>query len=42
MAIINAPWQLDTELESLLPELETLLAQSSKVKNKVEWLKEKA
>lgn len=42
MAIINAPWQLDVELEALLPELKTHLAQSNQASYKVEWLKEKA
>lgn len=41
MAIINPPWQLDTQLQGLLPSLATLLAQDDKAGWKLEWLREK-
>lgn len=38
IAIINAPWQCDVEIESALKELMPLLAQSASATYKVEWL----
>lgn len=38
MAIINAPWQLDTQLESALKELTPVLAQSELASYRLEWL----
>lgn len=42
MAIVNPPWQLDTQLQELLPGLATLLAQDDEASWKLEWLREKA
>lgn len=40
MAIINPPWQLDVELETLLPELHLILADKQLINGyKVEWIK---
>lgn len=38
MAIINAPWQLDQQLASLLPRLHSSLAQEGQGQVRVEWL----
>ncbi|MCK5894293.1 MAG: 23S rRNA (adenine(2030)-N(6))-methyltransferase RlmJ [Endozoicomonadaceae bacterium] len=38
MAIINAPWQLDQQLASLLPHLHSSLAQAGQGQVRVEWL----
>lgn len=40
MLIVNAPWQLDTQLENMLPTLTNILAQDEKASWTVEWLKE--
>ncbi len=42
MAIINPPWQLDTQLQELLPPLTKILAQDDHADWRLEWLKEKA
>lgn len=39
MLIVNAPWQLDTQLESILPTLTNILAQDEQASWTVEWLK---
>lgn len=38
MAVINAPWQLDQELEQLMPWLVSLLGQDSAACQRVTWL----
>ena len=38
MLLLNAPWQLDTQLEALLPKLCQTLAQSEDANWRVEWL----
>ena len=38
MLILNAPWQLDGQLTTLLPRLCTLLAQSNEARWRLEWL----
>jgi 23S rRNA (adenine2030-N6)-methyltransferase len=38
LAIVNAPWQLDTQLKSILSQLSILLAQSPKASYRLEWL----
>jgi 23S rRNA (adenine2030-N6)-methyltransferase len=38
LAIVNAPWQLDTQLENTLAELSILLAQSPKAGYRLQWL----
>ena len=38
MLILNAPWQLDGQLTTLLPRLCTQLAQSDEARWRVEWL----
>jgi 23S rRNA (adenine2030-N6)-methyltransferase len=38
MLIINAPWQLDTQLDALLPRLSQQLAQSEEAQWRLEWL----
>lgn len=38
LAIINAPWQFDSEIDLALGELSPLLAQSDTASYKVEWL----
>ena len=38
MAIINAPWQLERELEQLMPWLVSLLGQESAARQRVTWL----
>lgn len=38
LAIVNAPWQLDTQLKSILSQLSILLAQSPKAGYRLEWL----
>jgi 23S rRNA (adenine2030-N6)-methyltransferase len=40
MLIVNAPWQLDTQLNTILPILTEVLAQDDKASWTVEWLKE--
>lgn len=40
LAIINAPWQLDTQLKTLLPRLCKALATDSQANWRVEWLLE--
>jgi 23S rRNA (adenine2030-N6)-methyltransferase len=42
MAIINPPWQLDTQLQELIPPLSALLAQDDQAGWRVDWLKAKA
>ena len=39
LVIVNAPWQLDTELKAILPKLTEILAQDDKARWTVEWLK---
>lgn len=39
VVIINPPWELDTQLESMLPELCVTLKRDVEVKASVEWLK---
>lgn len=39
LVIINPPWELDTQLESILPELCVTLKGDRKAKASVEWLK---
>lgn len=41
MAIINPPWQLDDQLQELLPPLSEILAQDDQAGWHVEWLKAK-
>ena len=38
MVIVNAPWQFDTWLARLLPDLERLLARSPRASHRLEWL----
>lgn len=38
MIVVNAPWQLDSYMESLLPKLSQALAQDQQPNWKVEWL----
>ena len=38
MAIINAPWQLDTQIQESLQELTPLMAQSDNASYSVDWL----
>ena len=38
MLILNAPWQLDTQLADLLPRLCQRLAQSEEAQWRLEWL----
>jgi 23S rRNA (adenine2030-N6)-methyltransferase len=38
MAIINAPWQLDTQIQESLQELTPLIAQSDNASYSVDWL----
>ena len=38
MAIINAPWQLDTQIQKSLQELTPLMAQSDNASYSVDWL----
>lgn len=42
MAIINPPWQLDSQLQELLPPLSKILAQDEQAGWRVDWLKAKA
>jgi len=42
MAIINPPWQLDLQLQELLPQLSAVLAQDDQAGWRVDWLKAKA
>lgn len=42
MAIINVPWQLDTDLKALTDALQTHLDQGFKTESRLEWIKEKA
>lgn len=39
MLIVNAPWQLDEQLKTILPTLTQLLAQDDKANWTVDWLK---
>ncbi|HEX7914683.1 23S rRNA (adenine(2030)-N(6))-methyltransferase RlmJ [Rudaea sp.] len=38
MVIVNAPWQFDTWLAGLLPDLKRLLARSPRASHRLEWL----
>lgn len=38
MAVVNAPWQLDQELEQLMPWLAAELGQDAKARQRVTWL----
>jgi 23S rRNA (adenine2030-N6)-methyltransferase len=38
LAIVNAPWQFDKQLRSLLPKLKGALAEDGAASWKVEWL----
>ena len=40
MLILNAPWQLDTQLAALLPRLCPRLAQSQEARWRLEWLQQ--
>jgi 23S rRNA (adenine2030-N6)-methyltransferase len=38
LAIANAPWRFDQQLRTLLPKLQTLLAEDAEAGWKLEWL----
>jgi 23S rRNA (adenine2030-N6)-methyltransferase len=38
LVVVNPPWQLDTRLEELLPQLHALLSPEGLGRTKVEWL----
>lgn len=42
MAIINVPWQLDSQIQAILPELVNLLGKNQQGQYKVDWLVEEA
>lgn len=42
MALINAPWKLDTELAALMKDLEIHLGDNKNTSSYIEWIKEKA
>ena len=42
MLILNAPWQLDNQLQSLLPALCRTLSQDAHARSRIEWLRQPA